>query len=234
MTTDDDLVRAKERDVRSFVLRAGRMTRGQERAWDRLWPEYGLSLSLGVLDQEAVFGRRAPLNLEIGFGMGQSLAEMAEHSPDQDFVGVEVHKPGCGALLMEIEKRGLTNLRIYRADVIDVLETAIPDSALDRVLIYFPDPWPKKKHHKRRIVQPAFMDMLRTRIRPGGIVHIATDWEPYAEHILEVMNQAPGYENLASDGGTVPKPEDRPLTKFEKRGEERGHKVSDVLFRRIT
>lgn len=232
MTGEDDLARAKERDVRSFVLRAGRMTRGQARAWERLWPVYGLSLTQGALDPEAVFGRRAPLNLEIGFGMGQSLAEMADNAREQDFVGVEVHKPGCGALLMDIEQRGLENVRLYRADVIDVLENAIPESMLDRVLILFPDPWPKKKHHKRRIIQPAFVEMVRTRLRPGGILHIATDWEPYAEHILEVMNEAPGYENLAADGGAVPKPADRPLTKFEKRGELRGHRVNDMLFRR--
>lgn len=230
--SNNDLARSKERPIRSFVLRAGRMTRGQQRAWDRLWPSYGLSLDQGALDQEAVFGRRAPLNLEIGFGMGQSLAEMAEQAPDQDFIGVEVHQPGCGALLMEMEARGLDNIRIYRADAIDVLETAIPSESLDRILILFPDPWPKKKHHKRRLIQPDFIRRLYGYLRPGGILHIATDWEPYAEHILEVMEEAEGFRNLSPEGGSMERPSDRPLTKFEKRGELRGHRVADMLFER--
>lgn len=230
--SSDDLARSKERSVRSFVLRAGRMTRGQEKAWERLWPHYGRTLADGPVHPEQVFGRRAPLNLEIGFGMGQSLAEMAEAAPEQDFIGVEVHKPGCGALLMEMEERGLDNIRLYRADVLDVLAEAIPEASLDRVLILFPDPWPKKKHHKRRLIQPDFVAALHRYLRPGGVLHIATDWEPYAEHILEVMNVAPGYRNLSEDGTVVPRPADRPLTKFEKRGEARGHGVADMLFER--
>ena len=227
-----DLARSRDRPVRSFVLRAGRMTRGQARAWERLWPDYGLSLDDGPIDPDSAFGRRAPLNLEIGFGMGESLAEMAAAAPDQDFIGVEVHQPGCGALMMEIERRSLDNIRIYRADVVDVLASGLPPASLDRVLILFPDPWPKKKHHKRRLIQPDFMRRLHPMIRPGGIVHIATDWEPYAEHILEVMNAAEGYRNLSPDGGSVARPDDRPLTRFEKRGELRGHRVSDMLFER--
>lgn len=230
--SSDDLARSKERAVRSFVLRAGRMTRGQQNAWDRLWPRYGLSLADGLVDRQQLFGRQAPLNLEIGFGMGQSLAEMAEAAPDQDFIGVEVYRPGCGALLMEMEGRGLDNIRVYRADALDVLSEAIPEASLDRVLILFPDPWPKKKHHKRRLIQPDFVATLHRYIRPGGLLHIATDWEPYAEHILEVMNDAAGYRNLSEDGTTVARPADRPLTKFEKRGEARGHGVADMLFER--
>ncbi len=231
-SADRDLARSRERPVRSFVLRGGRMTTGQKKAWDRLWPDYGMSLDDGLIDPVQVFGREAPLNLEIGFGMGQSLAEMAEQAPEQDFIGVEVHQPGCGALLMEMEQRGLDNIRIYRADALDVLELAIPEEALDRILLLFPDPWPKKKHHKRRIVQPEFIARLRRYLKPGGLLHIATDWEPYAEHILEVMGEAEGYQNLAADGGTVPRPSDRPLTKFEKRGESKGHGVWDMLYRR--
>lgn len=229
---NNDLARSKERAIRSFVLRAGRMTRGQEKAWQRLWPYYGLSLEDGVLEPVAVFGRRAPLNLEVGFGMGQSLAELAQAAPEQDFLGVEVHEPGCGALLMEIERRGLTNVRIYRADVIDVLELVLPAESLDRILILFPDPWPKKKHHKRRLIQSGFVQRLQPVLRAGGLVHIATDWEPYAEHILEVMNAATGFCNLSADAAVVDRPSDRPLTKFEKRGEQRGHGVTDMLFKR--
>lgn len=229
---DEDLSRVAKRGIRSFVLRGGRMTAGQERAWDRLWPVYGLSVAEGMIDPEAVFGRKAPLTLEIGFGMGQSLSAMAAAAPEQDFIGIEVHKPGCGALLADIERLELENLRIYRADANDVLSLCVPDESLDRVLLYFPDPWPKKKHHKRRIVQPAFAQRVRPKLRVGGILHMATDWEPYAEHMLEVMNAEEGYENTAPDQGAVPKPPYRPDTKFEKRGEKLGHGVWDLVYRR--
>ncbi|MDX1589081.1 MAG: tRNA (guanosine(46)-N7)-methyltransferase TrmB [Oleiphilaceae bacterium] len=230
---DEDLTRVARRGIRSFVLRGGRMTVGQARAWERLWPQYGLSVAEGMIDPVAVFGREAPLNLEIGFGMGQSLATMAAAAPEQDFIGIEVHKPGCGALLAEIERLELTNLRIYRADANDVLSLCLPDGSLDRVLLYFPDPWPKKKHHKRRIVQPAFAQRVRPKLRIGGLLHMATDWEAYAEHMLEVMNVQEGFENIAPDNGAVPRPGDRPETKFERRGERLGHGVWDLVYRRI-
>jgi len=229
---DDDLARIEKRGIRSFVLRGGRMTAGQKKAWDKLWPRYGLSVADGMIDPRQVFGREAPLNLEIGFGMGHSLAAMAAAAPEQDFIGVEVHKPGCGALLAEIDRLGLENLRIYRADANDVIDLCLPEAILDRIMLFFPDPWPKKKHHKRRIVQSPFAQRLRHKLRVGGLFHLATDWEAYAEHMLEVMNAQEGFVNTASDGGTVPKPADRPDTKFEKRGEKLGHGVWDLVYRR--
>lgn len=229
---DEDLARVGMRGVRSFVLRGGRMTIGQTKAWDRLWPQYGMSLTNGLIDPQQVFGRQAPLNLEIGFGMGRSLATMAAAAPEQDFIGIEVHKPGCGALLADIAHFELTNLRIYRADANDVLNLCLPDASLDRLMLFFPDPWPKKKHHKRRIVQSDFAQRVRGKLKMGGLFHLATDWEPYAEHMLEVMNAEEGFVNTSPEGKSVPKPADRPDTKFEKRGEKLGHGVWDLVYRR--
>lgn len=220
------------RGVRSFVLRQGRMTEGQKKAFDRAWSRYGLSREDGVIDPRQVFGREAPLNLEIGFGMGKSLAEMAAAAPEQDFIGVEVHLPGVGALLKEIEQRGLENIRIYNIDANDVIDLCLPDECLDRVMVFFPDPWPKKKHHKRRLIQPEFVQRIRKKLRVGGILHLATDWENYAEHMMEVMTQAEGFANTRGPGCFAPRPEDRPVTKFEQRGERLGHGVWDLLFRR--
>lgn len=220
------------RGVRSFVLRQGRMTEGQKKAFERGWSRYGLSREDGVIDPRQVFGREAPLNLEIGFGMGKSLAEMAEAAPDQDFIGVEVHLPGVGALLKEIEQRGLQNIRIYNIDANDVIDLCLPDACLDRVMVFFPDPWPKKKHHKRRLIQPEFVQRIRPKLRIGGILHLATDWENYAEHMMEVMTLAEGFVNTQGPGRFAPRPDDRPVTKFEQRGERLGHGVWDLLFRR--
>jgi len=220
------------RGVRSFVLRQGRMTEGQKKAYDRLWPKYGLSREDGMIDPRQVFGRDNMLNLEIGFGMGKSLADMAEAAPEQDFIGVEVHLPGVGALLKEVEDRGLENVRIYSIDANDVIDLCLPEACLDRVMVFFPDPWPKKKHHKRRLVQPEFVQRIRHKLRVGGILHLATDWENYAEHMLEVMAEAEGFANTQEPGGYSPRPDDRPITKFEKRGEKLGHGVWDLLFYR--
>lgn len=231
---DEDLAATGQRGIRSFVLRGGRMTVGQSKAWERLWPVYGKTLADGPLDPQQVFGRIAPLNLEIGFGMGRSLALMAAAAPEQDFIGIEVHKPGCGALLADIEQMALTNLRIYRADANDVLEQCLADASLDRLMLFFPDPWPKKKHHKRRIVQSAFAQRVRRKLKVGGLFHLATDWEPYAEHMLEVMNAEAGFANTSPEGKQVPKPPERPDTKFEKRGERLGHGVWDLVYRRTS
>lgn len=227
--TDDT---APRRTIRSFVLRTGRMTEGQTRALETNLPRFGLQLEDGMLDQQAVFGRIAPLTFEIGFGMGASLAAMAAAAPERDFIGVEVHRPGVGKLLALVQEQGLENLRVYCDDAVEVLARCIPDDSLDRVQIYFPDPWHKKKHHKRRLVQPEFVQRLRAKLRIGGVLHLATDWEHYAEHMLEVMQVAEGYRN--QHAGYAPRPDLRPLTKFELRGERLGHGVWDLLFERIT
>ncbi|SDT05409.1 tRNA (guanine-N(7)-)-methyltransferase [Halopseudomonas xinjiangensis] len=221
------------RAIRSFVMRAGRMTDAQKRGVDQGWPRFGLSLDLGMLDLDHVFGREAPRTLEIGFGMGQSLLEMAQAAPEQDFIGVEVHRPGVGSLLNGVLNAGVDNIRVFDCDAIEVLNRCIPDGSLDRVLLFFPDPWHKKKHNKRRIVQLAFAEALRQKLKVGGVFHMATDWQPYAEHMLEVMSAAPGYRNLAEDGTYVPRPEERPVTKFERRGERLGHDVWDLKFARV-
>ncbi len=218
------------RTIKSFVMRAGRMTEGQQRGLEQGWPRFGLALSGGLQDFAGVFGRTAPLTLEIGFGMGHSTLEMARQSPDEDFIGIEVHRPGVGALLNGVLASQLTNLRVYSSDALDVLRQCVPDARLDRVLLFFPDPWHKSRHHKRRIVQPAFAELVRQKLRPGGVLHMATDWQPYAEQMLEVMNAAPGYHNLAPDGGYIPRPAERPVTKFERRGERLGHGVRDLKF----
>ncbi|WP_263143037.1 tRNA (guanosine(46)-N7)-methyltransferase TrmB [Pseudomonas sp. RIT-PI-AD] len=222
-----------QRTIKSFVMRAGRMTEGQQRGLDQGWPRFGLELAGGRRDFAEVFGRRAPLTFEIGFGMGHSLLEMAAAAPEQDFIGVEVHKPGVGALLNGLLGQGLNNVRVYSCDALEVLRDCVADASLDRLLLFFPDPWHKSRHHKRRIVQPAFAELVRQKLKPGGVLHMATDWEPYAEHMLEVMNVAPGYRNLAPDGRWVERPAERPVTKFERRGERLGHGVWDLKFERM-
>lgn len=220
----------KPKAIRSFVIRAGRITVGQKNAFDTWWPSFGLSLFKGRIDPEAVFGRKAPLVLEIGFGMGDSLLEMARNEPDKNFIGIEVHPPGVGRLINVAGQEGLTNLRVYMADAMDVLEDCIPDNSIDRLQLYFPDPWHKKKHHKRRILQSGFVQKLRPKIVDGGVFHMATDWQAYAEHMLDVMSTAPGFTTEYKETGYAPRPDYRPITKFEKRGERLGHGVWDLLF----
>ncbi|WP_312298922.1 tRNA (guanosine(46)-N7)-methyltransferase TrmB [Stutzerimonas nitrititolerans] len=220
------------RTIKSFVMRAGRMTEGQQRGLDQGWPRFGLELADGMRDFDEVFGRQAPRAFEIGFGMGHSTLEMAAAAPEQDFIGVEVHKPGVGALLGGLLSQNLSNVRIYSCDALEVLRECVPDSSLDRVLLFFPDPWHKSRHHKRRIVQPAFAELVRQKLKVGGVLHMATDWQPYAEYMLEVMSVAPGYVNQAVDGQYVERPPERPVTKFERRGERLGHGVWDLKFQR--
>ncbi|MEJ2509859.1 MAG: tRNA (guanosine(46)-N7)-methyltransferase TrmB [Gammaproteobacteria bacterium] len=221
------------RPIRSFVRREGRLTPGQQRALDRLWPRYGIDYSEALLDLDAVFGRSATHILEIGFGNGESLAEIAANHPAQDFIGIEVHRPGVGHLLRELEARDLDNVRVITHDAVEVLKAQIPDAALDAVYLFFPDPWPKKRHHKRRIVQPEFVQLLRRKLKVGGVFHLATDWENYAEHMLEVMRGAEGFRNRAADNAYSPRPDYRPVTKFEQRGQRLGHGVWDLLFERV-
>ncbi|MCX4026572.1 tRNA (guanosine(46)-N7)-methyltransferase TrmB [Endozoicomonas sp. SM1973] len=222
------------RQVKSYVLRAGRMTVGQQRGWDDVWPELGLTIDGGVQTMDELFGREAPLVLEIGFGMGHSLLKMAEQEPEKNFIGIEVHRPGVGSLLNEAQKAGLTNLRVYCDDAVEVLKHCIPDESIDRLQLYFPDPWHKKRHHKRRIVQPAFVQALRAKLKVNGLFHMATDWENYAEHMLEVMQEAEGFENTSTQNDYVARPNYRPITKFEKRGARLGHGVWDLVFKRIS
>lgn len=221
------------RTIKSFVMRAGRMTEGQQRGLEQGLPRFGLQLAAGAADFDAIFGRRAPRTFEIGFGMGHSLLEMAAAAPEQDFIGVEVHRPGVGALLNGLLTQNLSNVRVYSCDALEVLRDCVADASLDRLLLFFPDPWHKTRHHKRRIVQPAFAELVRQKLKVGGVLHMATDWEQYAEHMLEVLSAAPGYRNLADDGRYVPRPDERPITKFERRGERLGHGVWDLKFQRI-
>lgn len=222
------------RGIKSFVMRSGRMTEGQQRGLDQGWPKFGLQLEDGLRDFDQLFGRSAPRTFEIGFGMGHSTLEMAAAAPEQDFIGVEVHRPGVGALLNGLMTQNLNNMRVYSCDAMEVLRDCVADASLDRVLLFFPDPWHKAKHNKRRIVQPAFAELVRQKLKVGGVLHMATDWQPYAEYMLEVMNVAPGYQNLAEDGQYVPRPTERPTTKFERRGERLGHGVWDLKFQRIS
>lgn len=222
------------RKVRSYVRREGRLTVGQQRALDELWPQMGIEAEGAVLDFNAVFGRVAPVTLEIGFGMGDSLAEMALNAPEQDFIGIEVHRPGVGRLLAALEEQGSTNVRVFCHDAVEILEQRIPDASLDRVLLFFPDPWHKKRHNKRRIVQQPFLDMLRLKLKPGGIFHMATDWQDYAEWMMIEMNEAQGFENTLGPDQYSPRPDYRPITKFERRGQRLGHGVWDLLFKKVS
>ena len=222
----------RHRPVRSYVLRAGRMGSGQQRALADLGPDFLIPLRPEPLQPAAVFGRQAPLVLEIGFGMGGATAAIAAARPQDDFLGVEVHEPGVGALLKRIGEQGLTNLRIVRHDAVEVLQQMIAPGTLAAVHVFFPDPWPKKRHHKRRLIQPPLVALIASRLAPGGVLHCATDWEPYAEQMLQVLSQEPLLRNTAA--GYAARPDYRPLTKFEARGLRLGHPVRDLVFNRTS
>ena len=223
----------RKKSIRSYVVRAGRMTDGQRNAFDTSWPTYGLKLADGAIDTDAVFGRTGPKVLEIGFGMGDSLLQMAAAEPETDFIGIEVHPPGVGTLMNTATAEGISNLRVYLADANDVLEECFASQSIDRLQLYFPDPWHKKKHNKRRIVQPQFVQLVREKLRPGGVLHMATDWEHYAEQMLETLDAAEGFENIAGIGQYSSRPDYRPMTKFEKRGERLGHGVWDLIYKKL-
>jgi len=218
--------------VRSFVRRAGRLTPSQARALATLWPRFGVDPPAAALDLDALFGRAAPRTLEIGFGNGDNLAALAARHPERDYFGIEVHDPGVGHLLMRVERENLQNIRIARHDAVEVIATWLPPGSIDEALILFPDPWHKKRHHKRRLVQPLFLDQLARVMPRGARLHLATDWAPYAEQMLEACEASADFENATADCGYSPRPDTRPVTKFERRGLKLGHEVFDLVYRR--
>ncbi len=220
----------ENRPIRSYVLRQGRISKAQQFAFDTLMPKFGLAFQPGFLALDEIFGRKAPRMLEIGFGMGETTARIAEENPDKDYLAIEVHTPGVGSLLKGIEERQLSNVRIIQHDAVEVLEKMIPDGSISGVHIFFPDPWPKKRHHKRRLIQPGLIALLCSKLEIGGYIHAATDWEEYAAHILDVMEKEPLLSNSAK--GYAERPAYRPLTKFEERGIRLGHGVWDIIFRK--
>ena len=217
--------------IRSYVLRQGRFSPGQQRAYAELLPRFGVGYSREALDFEALFGRRAPVVAEIGSGMGETTAAIAAASPERDYLAIEVHSPGIGSLLKLIEERSLANVRIVQHDAAEVIRDMVPPESLAGVHVYFPDPWPKKRHHKRRLLQGAFAGLLAERLQPGGYLHIATDWQDYAERTLEVLEAVPALRNTAQR--FAPRPLWRPETKFERRGLRLGHDVWDLLFEKV-
>lgn len=216
--------------IKSFVRRLGRMSQAQERFYAEMMPKIGITYRAERVDLEAVFGRSAPKILEIGFGMGETTARIAETCPQNDYLGVEVHTPGVGALCKQISERNLANLRICQHDAVEVVRDMLGEGSLDGVHVFFPDPWHKKRHNKRRLIQPPFVALLASRLKPGGYLHCATDWEEYGQQMLEVLAGEPSLENTAET--FAPRPDYRPLTKFENRGLRLGHGVWDVIFRR--
>jgi tRNA (guanine-N7-)-methyltransferase len=222
-----------KKTIRSFVRREGRMTDGQTRAIETLWSQFGCTIGEGLFNQQTQFNRTAPLVFEIGFGMGHSLLTMAQAELEYDFIGVEVHRPGVGRLLQDLEQAQIKNVKVYSEDAVDVLKQCIADDSLSIVQIYFPDPWHKKRHHKRRLIQPGFLELLNKKLKAGGILHLATDWENYAQHMMNVLSNNAHFKNTSGDQQYSPKPERRPNTKFEKRGERLGHGVWDLVFERV-
>ena len=230
MHTEDDV---RRRSVRSFVVRAGRMTAAQRRALDELGERYLVEFHGEPLDLDRLFGRPAARSVEVGFGAGEALIALAGSEPARDFLGIEVYPPGVGRLLAGCHEAGLENVRVAMTDALDVLEHWLAPSSVEEVLVWFPDPWPKKRHHKRRLVQSRFASLVHRVLQPGGRLHLATDWEPYAEHMLEVLEAHPGFSNCAAPDRFMPRPERRRETRFERRGQGRGHRVFDLAWRAV-
>jgi tRNA (guanine-N7-)-methyltransferase len=222
------------RRIRSFVRREGRLTAGQQRALDVLFPRFGVEQSDSHINFTQLYGREAPTIVEIGFGNGDTLATIARNHPENNYLGIEVHRPGVGHLLMRIEEYGLSNVRVMCADAVEVLQRQIADNSLEAVYLFFPDPWHKKRHHKRRQVQPEWAQLIRRKLKIGGFLHMATDWQEYAEHMLTVLGNAEGFVNQSLHSGFIERPAYRPCTKFEQRGIRLGHGVWDLVFRRIS
>jgi tRNA (guanine-N7-)-methyltransferase len=220
------------RRIRSFVLRAGRITAGQERALGDLWPAYGLDTGDSPLDLDAVFGRSAPRCLEIGFGVGEVIGSLAKANPHIDYLGIEVHRPGIGHLLLRAQQAHLTNLRVICRDAVEILEGALGDRSVDEILVFFPDPWHKKRHHKRRLIESRFIAGAAAKLRCGGVLRLATDWQDYAEQMLQAGNACPELKSLSADGSYVERPAFRPFTRFERRGARLGHGVWDLAYKR--
>ena len=216
--------------IKSFVIRAGRMTESQQKGWTTGFPLHGFQLSDKNFDWDQSFDATGRRILEIGFGMGDSLVAMADQNPDDRYLGIEVHTPGVGKLLSEVDKRGINNLKVFAEDAVQVLEDAIPPCSIDLLQIFFPDPWHKKRHHKRRLIQPDFVKLIVSRLSDSGRLHLATDWQPYAEHMMEVLSANPALVNTAGAGNYIPRPDSRPETKFERRGHRLGHGVWDLMF----
>jgi tRNA (guanine-N7-)-methyltransferase len=234
MATGRDTDPRRLRPIRSYVLRQGRLTDAQALALETLWPEFGIGDGLQPLDCRAAFGRAAPLVVEIGFGDGSATWRMAQAEPDKNFIGIEVHMPGVGRLLRALADRHIENVRIAAVDAVPFIRERLATDSISEVRIYFPDPWPKKRHHKRRLVQTGLLDLLADRMRPGAILHLATDWEDYAEHMLAVLCAHPAFENLSPGNKPDQRPAWRPLTKYERRGDRLGHQTRDLVFRRRT
>jgi len=220
------------RRIRSFVRREGRLTTGQQRALDELFPRFGIEASHTPIDFATMYGREAPVILEIGFGNGDTLATIARNNPENNYLGIEVHRPGVGHLLMRIEEYGLSNVRVMCADAVEVLQRQIADGTLEAVYLFFPDPWHKKRHHKRRQVQPEWTQLIRRKLKIGGYLHMATDWQEYAEHMLTTLENAEGFTNQSARSDYIERPDYRPITKFEQRGTRLGHGVWDLMFLR--
>ncbi|MBS0365703.1 MAG: tRNA (guanosine(46)-N7)-methyltransferase TrmB [Proteobacteria bacterium] len=220
------------RAIRSFVTRTGRITAAQERALEEFWPHFGVDFSPAPLDLTQLFGRTVPLTVEIGFGNGDNLLALAATHPERSYLGIEVHRPGVGRLMLALHERGLANVRVVRHDAVEVLRHQLAPGAAEEILILFPDPWPKKRHHKRRLLQRDFAELAASRLCSDGVLRLATDWEPYAGQMLEVLEQTAGLRNLSTQGGFVPRPATREPTRFERRGERLGHGVWDLAFQR--
>jgi tRNA (guanine-N7-)-methyltransferase len=234
LETEKNQQELKHRPIKSFVIRSGRMTLGQQKGWQECWPKLGLELGETSNDIREAFVKQQPLVVEIGFGMGSSLAEMSLSVPDLNFLGIEVHRPGVGALMALVKEHSLENIKLFCADANEVLKEHIADNSIYRLQLYFPDPWHKVRHNKRRLVQSGFVQTIRPKLEIGGVFHMATDWEPYAKHMMKVMESAEGFRNISGEQQYAEHPDFRPYTKFEKRGQDLGHGVWDLMFERLS